>query len=145
MTSLRAILALLGVVLFMLPEAAAGTTGAHFRSPSGNINCRMERAFVDCLVRADTWPRHAMRPPGCDVDWVPAELSLSARRVTVGSCRGDVGPECLRDLPCRGLGLRALDHRRPLPLHLHAHRRHAAGPTDGVGFRIAREGYRIFR
>ena len=145
-TSLRAILVLLGVVLLMLPEAAAGATSAHFRSPSGNINCRMERAFVDCLVHAETWSRHAKRPLRCDVDWFPAELSLSARRVTVGSCRGDVGPECLRDLPCRVLG-----YGRSITVGRFRCASARTGVTcrrtDGrrVGFRIAREGYRIFR
>ena len=84
------------------------------------------------------------RPPGCDVDWVQAELSLR-RRVTVGSCRGDVGPTCLRE-PCpAGSRLRALDHRRPLPPAPHARRRpRCEDERTACGNSIAREGY-IFR
>ena len=37
------------------------------------------------------------RPANCDLDWIPAELSLGSRRVIIGSCRGDVGPMCFND------------------------------------------------
>ena len=142
---MRAALLALPLILF-LSDAAAGATSAHFRSPSGNIQCRMEATFVDCLAQKNTWPHLPKRPARCDVDWFPAELALSRRGVSVGSCRGDVGPSCGPGLSCRVLGygrsvivgrFRCASTRRGVTCRR----------TDGrrIGFRIAREGYRIFR
>ena len=143
---MRATLLVLPLLLFVLPGAAAAATSAHFRSPSGNINCRMEPSFVDCLVRANTWPHRPRRPASCDVDWFPAELVLSGRRVRVGSCRGDVGPSCGPGLPCS-----VLRYGRSVTVGrfrcLSARSAVTCRRTDGrrVGFRISREGYRVFR
>lgn len=143
---MRATLLALALASLVLAAGAAAATSAHFRSPSGNINCRMELRFVDCLVRANAWERRPQRPASCDVDWFPAQLGLSGRRVTVGSCRGDVGPSCGPGLPCTvlryGRSLRVGRFRCSSARNGVTCRR-----TDGrrVGFRIAREGYRIFR
>ena len=41
------------------------------------------------------WPRVPPRPKDCDLDWVGTQLNLSKGRVTLGSCRGDIGPLCV--------------------------------------------------
>ena len=132
--------------------APAGGKLVHFTSPSGNINCLGSTAgpeYVSCLVRRASWPRRPARPRGCDLDWIPTEVGMSRRRVSVGSCRGDVGPLC----GPRGSGLECttLAYGRSVTI----------GPirctsaTNGVtcryrtaprvGFRVAREGYVIYR
>ena len=74
---------------------------AHFPSPSGNINCiggpafQGSPAFVQCLVRKSTWLNKPRRPASCDLDWDPQTVSLTRRKATVGSCRGDIGPLCV--------------------------------------------------
>jgi hypothetical protein len=88
-------------VLVAIFSAALASSLVHFQSPSGNINCIGAAAFqgsptfVQCLVRKNSWPRLVARPRSCDLDWDPATISLSGRRVSVGSCRGDIGPLCV--------------------------------------------------
>ena len=75
----------------------------HFQSPSGNINCIGapagfgQPAFVQCLVRKHTWPASITprKPASCDLDFDPYTVSLGNRKVSVGSCRGDIGPLCV--------------------------------------------------
>jgi len=94
----------------------------HFQSPSGNINCiggpayQGSPAFVECLARKQSWPRLARKPASCDLDFDPATLQLGGRRhVTVGSCRGDIGPLCVNILAhdqhhiCKQFAVRAAD------------------------------------
>ena len=127
---------------------AAVTRDIHFQSPSGNINCRLESAWVDCLVKKDTWPRHSSKPASCDVDWVPSEISIGGQVVRVGACRGDVGPLCA---PHAGLRCSVLNYGRSASIGLIRCVSAKNGVTcrrrDGrhVGFRIAREGYTLFR
>ena len=76
---------------------AASATQLHFRSPSGNINCYVfstAGGVADCLVRQATWRNKPPKPASCDLDWAPTELQLTRTHVTVGGCRGDVGPRC---------------------------------------------------
>src|SRR5262245_37786838 len=81
--------------------APAQAKFVHFQSPSRNINCigaasgSFGSPFVECLVRKNTWPRKRARPASCDLDWDPTTLTLSRRKVFVGSCRGDIGPLCV--------------------------------------------------
>ena len=105
-------------------------------------------AFVDCLVKTATWPRRPPRPARCDLDWVPTELELGHRRVSVGSCRGDVGPLCVNQPSerCTTLGYgRSVDLGpiRCTSATIGVTCRYRTAPR--VGFRIAREGYVIFR
>lgn len=78
------------------PAASARTV--HFRTPTNGINCVAvtgTRPWVDCLVKRATWAT-APRPASCqDLEWVPNQVRLSGRKVTTGSCRGDVGPLCI--------------------------------------------------
>jgi hypothetical protein len=73
----------------------------HFQSPSGNINCigggasQGQPAFVQCVVRKQSWRSLRAKPASCDLDWDPATISLVRGRATVGSCRGDIGPLCV--------------------------------------------------
>jgi hypothetical protein len=140
-------------VLPALLGIAFATSLAHFQSPSGNINCigagafQGQPAFVQCLVRKNSWPRLAPRPRSCDLDWDPATISLSRSRVSVGSCRGDIGPLCVYTSDrCSTLGYgRSVDVG---PIRCTST---AAGVTcryrtaPRAGFLIARERYVLYR
>ena len=133
-----------------LAGAAAPSLSAqslvHFRSPSGNINCVMFGGGAECVVKKHSWPRLRARPASCDLDWVPNSLGVSATRVFVGACRGDVGPLCYA-----GSGCRTLAYGRSISLGKVRCASARNGVTcrrvDGrrIGFRIAREGYRLYR
>jgi uncharacterized protein DUF6636 len=132
---------------------AMASSLVHFQSPSGNINCigagafQGQPAFVECLARKHSWPRLARKPADCDLDWDPATLGLGRRRVSVGSCRGDIGPLCLYSNDrCSTLGYGRSVDVGPI---------RCTSATNGVtcryrtaprvGFRVAREGYVLFR
>ena len=142
---LRSGLLALAVTACSLPVASAQSL-VHFRSPSGNINCVMFGSGAECLVKKQTWPRLRPRPASCDLDWFPNELGMSGGRVDVGSCRGDVGPLCFRGSGCTTLG-----YGRSIVLGKVRCASARNGVTcrrvDGrrVGFRIAREGYALYR
>jgi hypothetical protein len=120
----------------------------HFTSPSGNIDCLGRTtvpASVSCYVQRTSWPKGPPRPSWCDVDWIPTELGLSRRATSVGACRGDVGPLCFPGTCSR------LPYGRSLgigPIR-------CTSATNGItcryrtsprmGFRVAREGYVLFR
>ena len=125
----------------------------HFQSPSGNINCigggasQGLPAFVSCLVRKSTWPRLRPKPARCDLDWDPRTIEMSRHRVSVGSCRGDIGPLCTNTSDrCSTLAYGRSVDMGPV---------RCTSSTAGVtcryrtvprlGFRIARENYAIFR
>jgi Family of unknown function (DUF6636) len=141
------------VIAAVVSLAVAGSL-VHFQTPSGNINCigggasQGLPAFVSCLVRKNSWPRLRPKPARCDLDWDPATIELSRRRVSVGSCRGDIGPLCtkLSSDRCTTLAYgRSVDMG---PIRCTSSTagvtcRHRAAPR--VGFRIAREGYTLFR
>jgi hypothetical protein len=143
-------------------RATLASRAFHFKSPLGNIHCRMDAEGVGCLIRKSDWPRLPVRPPGCDVDWFPTDISMGfdrrARRweASVGGCRGDVGPLCLTDsLRCfvlryghevtsfttwrgRRLGLRCTSAKNGITCR-------RIGRYGGIhGFRVAYEGYVIF-
>jgi hypothetical protein len=147
------VLAALVALVLALHAAPAQSKLVHFKSPSGNINCigaaadRFEPAFVDCVVRKNTWPSISRKPARCDLDWVGTELSMSKRRVFVGGCRGDIGPLCIDPAnPCRTLAYGRSVDLGPI---------RCVSATTGVtcryrnaprlGFRIAREGYVAYR
>ena len=130
-------------------------TQAHFRSPSGNINCYLQDGrgtppFVDCLVVKNRWRTLPSKPRSCDVDFYPAEIALGATgRTTIGSCRGDVGPSCL---PRSGFGCTMLAYGRAITTRHFVCRSAQNGITCLVrgrarrlGFRIARERYVVYR
>jgi hypothetical protein len=137
---------LVAVLAACAAPADAAQSLLHFQSPSGNIDCVLFAGGADCLVQKHSWPRLRLRPASCDVDWFPNEVGLSGTRVEVGSCRGDVGPLCFK-----GSGCRTLAYGRSLTLGKVRCSSARAGVTcrrlDGrrVGFRIAREGYTLFR
>lgn len=87
---------------------AVGTTAqarkiVHFMSPSENIHCYLVAdkslgQYANCLVLDDHWKKHKARPADCDLDWEPAEVTLTRKgKVNIGGCRGDIGSECLPD------------------------------------------------
>jgi hypothetical protein len=148
MTRLGFALIVLATTLIAACPASGAERIVKFQSPSGNINCVLASGFADCLVRRHTWRNAPRRPASCDLDWVAAEISLSGARVRVGACRGDVGPLCG---PQRGLRCTTLAYGRSVTVGAIRCASAANGVTcrrrDGrrVGFRIAREGYAIFR
>jgi hypothetical protein len=139
-----------GLLVLALAASASSPVSAqslvHFRSPSGNINCVMFAGGAECVVKQQSWPRLRARPASCDLDWVPNELSVSGTRVFVGACRGDVGPLCFA-----GSGCRTLAYGRSTTLGRVRCSSARSGVTcrrlDGrrIGFRIAREGYTLYR
>jgi hypothetical protein len=143
----RAILiAVLALGVAGAAPAAAATDFVHFKSPSGAINCigGTSPAFVDCLVKNARWPSSPPRPAGCDLDWEPHELTLASRRVTLGSCRGDVGPLCSED--CTTLRYGRSVNVGPIRCRSAANGvtcRYVRGTL--AGFRIAREGHVVWR
>jgi hypothetical protein len=144
---LCAAILVLGALLAV--PAAASAKAVHFTTPSTNIDCRGEGASISCLVEETSWPRLRPRPPDCDVDWLPTQINLVNGRVSVGSCRGDVGPLCLtgadsctvlrygRSVVLRRNGIRCTSRRSGLTCRTRN--------GTGAGFKVAREGYRIFR
>jgi hypothetical protein len=141
------------VLALALHGAHAQSKLVHFQSPSGNINCigaaadTSQPAFVDCLVRTNTWPSKRPRPANCDLDWEPAQLGLSQRKVYVGSCRGDIGPLCIDPADqCFTLAYGRSVNIGPIRCSSAT-----AGVTcryrtaPRVGFRIARERYVAYR
>jgi hypothetical protein len=87
----------IAAVLGLAPAGVASAASAHFESPSGNINCYVgstPSSFAECLVRSGSWPRLAPKPRSCTLDWAPYTVSVTGQRVSVGACRGDVGPLC---------------------------------------------------
>ena len=136
------VLATIGVA-----PSAATTRLAHFKSPSGNLNCiggTAPTAFVECLVRTPAWSQARAKPADCDLDWEPYNLSLDSRRVTVGACRGDVGPRCFHDCTTLAYG-------KSVTIGLIRCRSAVDGITcryvrgKRAGFRIARQGYIVWR
>jgi hypothetical protein len=97
-TPARLLLSAIVAIALALPAVAVAKP-VHFTTPSGNIDCiggfSTPGASVDCLVQKHSWPKVPKRPAGCDVDWVPSEISLTNGKVSVGSCRGDIGPLCV--------------------------------------------------
>jgi len=141
------------VIAAVLSLAVAGSL-VHFQSPSGNINClggpasQGTPAFVECVVRRNSWRSLRSKPASCDLDWVPATLSLVRGRVSVGSCRGDIGPLCVQSTGdrCSTLGYGRSVAMGPI--------RCSSQPTGvtcrytvgrRVGFLIARERYALYR
>jgi hypothetical protein len=146
----RSMLLALAIAICAEASAAQRATAApsflHFRSPSGNINCLLFRTGAECLVKQQSWPRLRPRPASCDLDWMPNNVSLSGTRLFVGACRGDVGPLCYPGSGCKPLAYgRALTFGRV----------RCVSATNGVtcrrldgrriGFRVAREGYTLYR
>ena len=145
------------VLALALALAAHATTAppklVHFQSPSRNINCLGQAAYdgqpasVGCLVRASTWTNRPAKPKSCDVDWDPTEVSVVKRHVYVGGCRGDIGPLCIDPSdPCFTLAYGRSVNIGPIrctSVTTGVTCRYRTAPY--VGFRIAREGYVVYR
>ena len=120
----------------------------------------MDADGASCLLKSSNWRHLKPRPPGCDVDWVPTDMSMYVSRktrlwvVAVGGCRGDVGPLCYGGAPCTVLrygqsvssvvvrrvrgGIRCTSAISGITCR-------KLGPRRGAhGFRISREGYVVF-
>jgi hypothetical protein len=154
MKRLVAPLVLAGALL--VAAAPAQARFVHFTSPSGNIDCLGSTTgpvFVQCLVQRASWPNPPRRPANCDLDFSPTEAQLANRRVTMGACRGDVGPQCFQE----GSGIErctVLPYGRSVAIG----GIRCTSATIGVtcrytraklgkrpGFRVSRQGYAILR
>jgi hypothetical protein len=144
--------AVLTVALAFHP-AATKSSLVHFQSPSGNINCiggpayQGTPAFVECLVRKATWTNRPSKPSNCDLDWDPQTISLSNRRISLGSCRGDIGPLCVYTSDkCSTLAYgRSVDMGPIRCTSATAGVTCRYRTTPRVGFLIAREKYVLYR
>lgn len=131
--------------------AAASAALVHFTTPSGNIDCRADTAReVWCSVEKGQWGSRAGRPAGCPTDYFPRDVRLSSSgRVSVGSCRGDIGPWC--DPSGGADGCRVLPYGRSVRIGRIRCTSSKAGVTcrtrlgRGPGFRVSRERLVRFR
>ena len=144
----------LTLVLALLSALAAPAVASadfmHFTTPSKNIDCVADFSSpsVDCLVQKASWARVPPKPAGCDLDWIGTEIALSRGRVSLGACRGDIGPLCVEqsgDCPALPYGTSLT-----LPSKVRCTSRRAgltgrARGGAGPGFTVSRGGYRIFR
>ena len=140
------VIAVLALGACISAPSQAATPFVHFRSPTGNINCIGGSApvFVDCLVRGATWAKPPATPARCDLDWSAYELDLGSRKVSIGACRGDVGPRCFHD--CTTLGYGKSVNIGPIRCRSAANGitcRYVRGKL--AGFRIAHAGYIVWR
>jgi hypothetical protein len=143
------LIAALGLIAFGAAPAGGASPFVHFRTPSGNINCIGSvggtiPVFVECMSRQAKWPHTPPRPIGCDLDWEPYNLGLSQRRVSIGACRGDVGPRCFND--CTTLRYGRSVNIGPIRCRSAVNGvtcRYVRGKL--AGFRIARQGYVVWR
>jgi hypothetical protein len=147
---------LLAAFLVGVMAAPAQAKIVHFTSPSGNIDClgfTDGTVFVQCLVQKADWPRRPSRPASCDLDFSPTEIQLSNRKVTVGACRGDIGPLCL---PSGGDRCTVLGYGRAVDIGgirctsattgvtcRYKRAKRPGGPR--AGFRVSRQNYTILR
>jgi hypothetical protein len=151
-TPARLILLVIAAVVVALPAVAVAKP-VHFTTPSGNIDCiggfDNPGASVDCLVQKHSWPKVPKRPANCDLDWVGSEIQLTNGVVTLGSCRGDIGPLCLPGGADRctvlAYGKSVLIKRAIRCTSRRTGLTCRARKGLGAGFKVSREGYRIFR
>ena len=146
--------AFLAIALAVHPAPAKVGGLVHFKSPSGNINClggpayQGSPAFVQCALKSATWPAGITprKPASCDLDFDPHTISLGNRKVSVGSCRGDIGPLCYSSDPCSTLG-----YGRSVTIGPFRCTSATTGVTcryttgRRVGFLIAKERYTLYR
>lgn len=134
-------------VAFALTAPAHGAF--HVTTPSGNIDCRSDSANeVWCTVEKGRWGK-ARPASGCPNDWFPRDVRIERGRVVQGSCRGDIGPLCVKgpgNEDCRVLAYgRSVRSGRVRCTSRVAGMTCRLGDGRGKGFRVSREGVRIFR
>jgi hypothetical protein len=149
-TAALALALLAGLVATVSAGPAAAATQVHFKSPSGNINCYLFSAqggFADCIVLQASWKNAPSKPKSCDLDWVPTEVALGKTHVSVGGCRGDVGPRCYAG----GDRCSVLAYGRSITVGTIRCSSAASGLTcrrttgRRAGFRLARERFVVWR
>jgi hypothetical protein len=136
------------VALLAVVSASASARNAHFKSPTGNINCILTGGFADCLLLHNTWSTLPKKPKWCTLDWNKPEVILNGHKLQVGSCRGDIGPLCgpSSDAVCT-----VLRYGQTASTALITCTSRSNGVTcrrrtgRHQGFRIAREGYVLYR
>jgi len=147
--ALRRLLVLLAALaaLAVATASAEAARFVHFESPSGNINCTVGPDGASCMARSQTWPHPPARPRSCNLEWAASEIDLDGTRIHLGSCRGDIGPLCIKgSIPCSTLG-----YGRAVTVgHVRCSSATAGVTcrrTDGrrVGFTVSRQGYRAYR
>jgi hypothetical protein len=144
---LTLVLALLSA---LAAPAVANADFMHFTTPSKNIDCVADFSApsVDCLVQKASWARVPPKPAGCDLDWIGTEIALSRGRVSLGACRGDIGPLCVEqsgDCPALPYGTSLTLPSKVRYPSLRSARACVPCAGAGPGFTVSRGGYRIFR
>jgi hypothetical protein len=147
---LSLVLALFASAACLATGASAATTQLHFKSPSGNINCYLfasQGGVADYDVHTSTWSGAPKKPASCTLDWAAHEVQLVKAHVTVGSCRGDVGPRWYAgggrcSVLAYGRSVTVGGIRCSSSAHGMTCRRTSASRP---GFRIAREGVTVYR
>jgi hypothetical protein len=143
--------ALIAAVIVAATVPAFGASSAHFKSPSGNINCRVFAyggGSAECLLLHDSWSHHRPRPASCQLDWDPTQIDLQYTHVHVGSCRGDIGPLCE---PTGGDSCTVLHYGSSVTVGKIRCKSTSAGVTcrrttgRHQGFFISRQRYKIYR
>jgi hypothetical protein len=61
-------------------DLAAPASAAHFKRPTGNIQCRLDSQGVTCLLQKNSWRQLPPKPAGCDLDWAATDMSLYVNR-----------------------------------------------------------------
>jgi hypothetical protein len=147
---LTLVLALFASAASLSTGVSAAATQLHFKSPSGNINCYLfasQGGVADCNVHTSSWSGAPGKPASCTLDWAQDEVQLVRSHVTVGSCRGDVGPLCYAG----GDRCSVLAYGHGVTVGGIRCSSSASGMTcrrtsgSRPGFRIAREGVTVYR
>jgi hypothetical protein len=141
---------IVALLLFALGAArAAADTSVEFKSPLGNINCRGDRvppACISWLTLKSDWRAYPVRT--CQEGEFFNDNSLGINRgmrfLELGGCHNDVGPICIPQRKALAYGdhvdinlIRCSSARNGVTCRYFKGRR--------VGFRIAYEGYTVWR
>lgn len=142
------LIAALGLGAGAVPAAA---TLSHFTSPSGNIDCMMDSdqgGWAQCMVQRAAWPVEPRKPASCDLDWSATEAAVTRRGVSLGACRGDIGPMCVAgqidrcNVLAYGRSVTRGDVRcTSLTTGMLCRKRYG----KGIGFKVSRQGYIRYR
>lgn len=152
MRNLRGIVISAATLACVAVAAPAAMGFVQITSPSRNIDCIVDATSggsASCLVEKTTWKHYPARPKSCDLDWVRSQVTLWKRKVTLGGCRGDVGPQCIpgQATPCRVLaygksvvvgGIRCTSTTSGMVC------RRTTGKKR-QGFKVSKQGYTLYR
>ena len=152
MKSIRTLLITVAVLAGAGAAAPAAFGYIQITSPTGNIDCIIASSYggsASCLVQKTSWARYPARPKSCDLDWARSQVTLQKRKVVLGGCRGDIGPQCIAGsaVKCRTLAYgksATLGTIRCTSLTTGMMCRRTTGATK-PGFKVSKQGYTLYR